>query len=153
MTNCTFCDIIAGHAPATIIYEDDTAIAFMDIKPINPGHLLIIPRTHATYLSDMDEATGAPLFAIAMRLAAAVRRSGLRCEGVDLFLADGEAAGQEVFHVHLHVIPRFRDDGFGFRFGPEYRVRSRSELDEAGARIQAALNRGAEVQGGRGTKE
>ncbi|MBU0493463.1 MAG: HIT family protein [Chloroflexi bacterium] len=141
MTDCIFCDIIAGQTPATVIYEDEVAIAFMDIQPINPGHLLVIPKVHATYLADMDEATGAHLFAVAMRLAAAVRRSGLRCEGIDLFLADGAEAGQEIFHVHLHVIPRFQGDGFGFRFGPNYRIRPpRADLDQAGARIRAELN-------------
>jgi histidine triad (HIT) family protein len=133
-------DIIAGRAPATGIYEDEVAVAFMDIQPINPGHLLVIPKAHATYLADLDEATGAHMFALAMRLADAVRRSGLRCEGIDLFLADGAAAGQEIFHSHLHVIPRFQGDGFGFRFGPNYRIRPpRAELDEAGARIRTAL--------------
>ena len=143
MTTCVFCDIIAGHTSATIVHQDDAAVAFMDIQPVNPGHVLIIPRTHATYLADLDEATGAHLFAVAMRVAAALRRSGLPCEGVNLFLADGESAGQEVFHVHLHVIPRFRSDGFGLRFGPDYRVRSRAELDEIGVRIRAALERGS----------
>ncbi len=150
MLHCVFCDVIAGRAPATVVYEDETAIALMDIRPVNPGHLLVIPRSHAAHLADLDETTGAHLFAVAMRMAAALRRSGLRCEGVNLFLADGEAAGQEVFHVHLHVLPRFRGDGFGLRFGPDYRVRSRAELEEAGARIRAAMkeqrSKGAEEQ-------
>jgi histidine triad (HIT) family protein len=146
VTDCKFCQIIAGQSPGTIVYQDDAAVAFMDIKPVNPGHVLVIPRVHATYLADLDEDAGAYLFAVAMRVAAALRRSDLPCEGVNLFLADGESAGQEVFHVHLHVIPRFKGDGFGLRFGPDYRVRSRAELDEAGARIREALGGAEEAE-------
>jgi histidine triad (HIT) family protein len=76
------------------------------------------------------------------RLAEALRASGLPCEGVNLFLADGEAAGQEVFHVHLHVFPRFAGDGFGFRFGPHYEERpTREALELAASRIRAAIKR------------
>lgn len=79
----------------------------MDIQPVNPGHVLIIPRAHAARLSELDDETGAHMFKIAMRISEALRRSGMKCEGINLFLVDGEAAFQEVFHVHLHVIPRF----------------------------------------------
>jgi diadenosine tetraphosphate (Ap4A) HIT family hydrolase len=94
-------------------------MSFMDIQPVNPGHLLVAPRVHAPSLARMDPEVGGWLFRVGMELAQAVRRSGIRCEGVNLFLADGAAAGQEVFHVHLHVIPRFSADGFGFQFGPD----------------------------------
>jgi histidine triad (HIT) family protein len=79
---------------------------------------------------------------VAHRMAAALRASGgaIRCEGVNLFLADGAAAMQEVFHVHLHVFPRWRGDGFGLRFGPHYAVRPRAELDAAAASLRAALD-------------
>lgn len=108
---CVFCDIIRGDAPASVVYADDQVVAFMDIQPVNPGHLLVVPRAHATYLVDLDEAVGGHLFQVGMRLAQAVRQVNVRCEGVDLFLADGEAAGQEILHVHLHIIPRFTGDG------------------------------------------
>jgi histidine triad (HIT) family protein len=115
-------------------YEDSQAIAFMDIQPVNPGHLLVIPRDHRPHLADIDEDMAGELMRIGHRLAAAVRSSGVRCEGVNLFLADGAAAMQEVFHVHLHVIPRFKGDGFGLRFGPEYHHRPpRAELDRVAA--------------------
>ena len=139
-TACTFCDIIRGQAPASIVYEDEQVLAFMDIRPVNPGHVLVVPRSHAGCLAEMETATGAHLFQVGMKLAEAVRRSGVRCEGVNLFLADGEAAGQEVFHVHLHVLPRFAGDGFGLRFGPDYlRLPQRSALDEVAANIRQAL--------------
>jgi histidine triad (HIT) family protein len=112
----------------------------MDIQPANPGHVLIVPNRHATYLADLDEESGAHMFRVAQRVAQALRHSGIRCEGVNLFLADGEAAGQEVFHVHLHVFPRFRGDGFGLRFGPHYPERpARAELDALAEKVRAAL--------------
>ncbi len=112
----------------------------MDIQPVNPGHVLVVPNRHATFLADLDEDTAAHMFRVGQRLAAALRRSGVRCEAVNLFLADGEAAGQEVWHVHLHVIPRYRGDGFGLRFGPGYGARPpRPELDEVARWIGDAL--------------
>jgi histidine triad (HIT) family protein len=144
VTLCVFCDIVRGKAPASVIYTDDRLMAFMDIQPVNPGHLLVVPRAHAAGLADLDAETGGHLFQVGMKLAAALRRSGVRCEGVDLFLADGEAAGQEIFHVHLHVLPRYRGDGFGFRFGPHYAHRpARAALDEVAAGIREALAAGA----------
>ena len=137
MPDCIFCQILAGASPASFVYRDDVCAAFMDIQPVNPGHVLVIPNTHAAYLADLHADTAAHLARITQRLAAAVRQSGVRCEGVNLFLADGEAAGQEVFHVHWHVIPRFAGDGFGFRFGPEYaNLPPRAALDELAARMR-----------------
>jgi histidine triad (HIT) family protein len=107
-----FCQIVAGESPASIFYEDDVALAFMTIGPVTVGHALIIPKRHAAYLADLDEDTGCHLWTIAQRTAAAIRRSGLKCEGINLFLADGEAAGQEISHVHVHVFPRYRGDPF-----------------------------------------
>lgn len=133
--DCIFCAIVAGSAPASIVYDDADLLAFMDIRPVTPGHLLIIPKRHAPFLADLDEATGARMFTVAMRLAQAVRASELRCEGINLFLADGEAAFQEVFHTHLHVIPRFVGDRF--RIDADWSVTpSRAELDEIAERVR-----------------
>ena len=118
-------------------------MAFMDVQPVTPGHLLVIPIEHATGLADLRPAVGAHLFAVAQRLAAAIRHSGLKADGINFFLADGEAAGQEVFHVHLHVFPRFAGDGFGLRFGPEYgKPVSRDRLDREAAAISEAATSG-----------
>jgi histidine triad (HIT) family protein len=137
---CVFCDIIEGLAPASVVYADGRVMAFMDIQPVNAGHLLVVPRVHAACLADLDDDAGGHLFQVGTRLAGAVQRSGVRCEGVNLFLADGEAAGQEVFHVHLHVIPRFPRDGFGFRFAPGYfRLPGRDALDRTASAIRHAL--------------
>ena len=136
---CGFCRIVAGKAEASFVYRDERVVAFMDTTPVTPGHLLVIPIGHAEYLSDLDPADGARVFEVAQRLAAAIRRSGLRCEGVNFFLADGEQAGQEVRHVHLHIIPRFRGDGFGPKFPPGYGQHpERSELDRIAAAIRTA---------------
>jgi histidine triad (HIT) family protein len=137
---CVFCRILAGELPGTIVYRDEQCAAFMDIQPVNPGHLLVVPLRHAPDLASLDPLVGARLFQVAQHLDAALRASGLRCEGVNLFLADGEAAMQEVLHTHLHVFPRYRGDGFGLRFGPEYATRPpRAALDDAASRIRAAL--------------
>ncbi len=140
MPECIFCHITAGAAPASLVYRDELCVAFMDIQPVNPGHLLIVPRTHAAQLAGLDAASAERLMTVAQRLGSALRQSSLQCEGVNLLLADGEAAGQEVFHVHLHVVPRFAGDGFGFRFAPGYHQRPpRADLDQAAALIRAAL--------------
>ncbi len=135
--DCIFCKIIRGEIPASIVYRDELAIAFMDIGPVNPGHLLVAPTSHAASLAELREEDGERMFAAAQRLVGALRRSGVRCEGVNLFLADGEVAGQEVFHVHLHVVPRFRGDPV--RFSWPRSQPSRDELNAHTAAIRSAL--------------
>ncbi|MDQ1328418.1 MAG: histidine triad family protein [Candidatus Poribacteria bacterium] len=137
MSNCIFCEIIAGKALASIVYQDDLVIAVMDIHPVNPGHLMVIPKKHVAYMDEMDENTGMHLFRIAMRLQQSIRKSGVRCEGINLFLADGEAASQEIFHLHLHVFPRFNGDSF--KIDADWSVNpSRQELDEVAKKINKA---------------
>ncbi|GCE45671.1 histidine triad (HIT) family protein [Thermosporothrix hazakensis] len=137
MSECIFCDIIAGKAPASMVYQDDQVCAFMTIGPINPGHVLIVPTQHFEKLTDMDEETGARLFAVTMRVAKALRRSGLRCEGLNLFLAEGEVAFQSVFHAHIHIIPRFSGDGFALLV--EEKEPPREELDQIAVQLREAL--------------
>jgi histidine triad (HIT) family protein len=143
--NCVFCRILSGEFPGAFVYRDAHCAAFMDIKPVTPGHLLVVPLNHATHLADLESAAAAHLMEVGHLLAGALRGSGLRCEGVNFFLADGEAAGQEVFHVHLHVFPRFPGDGFGLRFGPDYVERSRAELERSAESILQALGPGTAV--------
>ena len=136
-SDCIFCAIVAGRSPASVVHDDGDTLAFLDIRPVTPGHLLIVPKRHATYLADLDEATGGRLFQIGMRLAIALRSTDLRCDGVNLFLADGVAAGQEVFHVHLHVIPRFQGDDF--QIIADFSVHpSRATLDAVAEKIRSA---------------
>jgi histidine triad (HIT) family protein len=140
MTDCVFCRILAGELPGSFVYRDERVAAFMDIQPVNPGHLLVVPLAHAPYLADLDPNDGERMFRVAQRLGAALRASGVRCEGVNLFLADGEAAMQEVFHAHLHVFPRYPGDGFGLRFGAHYGTHPpREELDAVAEQVRAAV--------------
>jgi histidine triad (HIT) family protein len=132
--DCVFCRIVAGESPSSPVYDDDRVLAFMDINPATPGHLLVVPKRHATYLADLDREDGAAMFAAAQDLAQA-SRDALAADGVNLFLADGEIAGQEVFHVHLHVLPRQVGDGFGVR--AEFDHPERSVLEEQAVLIRA----------------
>jgi histidine triad (HIT) family protein len=141
VNDCIFCRILAGEIPGSFVFRDDHIAAFMDIRPVNAGHILVVPVRHAAYLADIDAETAAAVMRVGQNVAAGIRASGIQCEGINLFLADGEAAMQEIFHVHLHVFPRFAGDGFGLRFSPEYYTRraKREELDQTAARIRAAL--------------
>lgn len=132
-----FSDIIAGRAPASKVYEDDDVLAFMDIRPWTPGHLLVIPKVEARSLAELDPAVGGKMFQVAQQIAAALRTTEIVCEGVNFFLADGVAAGQEVFHVHLHVIPRFAGDGLSVRGRPT--SPQRADLDYLASSVRHSL--------------
>ena len=140
MENCIFCSILAGDLPSTIIYQDDICTGFMDIQPINSGHMIIIPNQHYIGLDDLPQETGQHIFTVGQKLARALKDSGLQCEGINFFLADGKAAMQEVFHFHLHVIPRYDGDGFGFQFSPRYaELPTRDELEKNAFHIKRSL--------------
>lgn len=138
MTDCIFCQILSGKAQASFVYEDTLVAAFMDIQPVNLGHLLVVPKRHASFIADVTTEEAAAMMQVAQRATAALRASTLRCEGVNLFLADGEAAMQEVFHAHLHVFPRYQGDNFGLRFAPEYYTRRlpRQDLDQQASELR-----------------
>ncbi len=140
MDGCVFCQIIAGESPASIFYEDDIVLGFMTIGPITTGHAMIIPKRHAAYLADLDEETGRHLWTITQCTAAAIRESAVRCEGINLFLADGEAAGQEIFHLHIHVFPRYAGDPFKVVIDRDVKP-SREELNQVAQQIRLAYDR------------
>jgi histidine triad (HIT) family protein len=138
--SCVFCRIVADQEKASFVYRDDKVTAFMDINPVNTGHMLVVPNRHFSNLVELNEAIGGHMFKVGQRLAQALRCSGLRCDGVNLFMADGAAAGQTVFHTHLHVIPRYTGDGFGFHFPASYdRETPRGDLDSTAAKVQGAI--------------
>jgi len=110
--SCIFCDIADGRDEASVVFADDTVVAFMDRFPATQGHLLVVPRAHAASLEDLDAADGTRVWSVGHRLARAVRRSGIPCQGVNILVCDGAAALQTVFHFHLHVIPRSKGDGW-----------------------------------------
>jgi histidine triad (HIT) family protein len=100
-----------------------------------------VPRRHVEGLGELEPAAGGRMFEVAQKVAAALRTSDIRCEGINLFLADGEVAMQEVFHAHLHVIPRFEGDGFGLKYGPTNFMRlPREELDRAARAIRRGMS-------------
>jgi histidine triad (HIT) family protein len=135
---CIFCAILKGDLPASYVYEDDIAVSIMDINPVTPGHLLVLPRRHLPDLVDLDDENAAHMMNVARRLAAGLRESDRTIEGVNLYLADGPIAGQEVAHAHLHVIPRRVADGF--RLNINYgEPPTREELEATAARVAAAL--------------
>ena len=107
--DCIFCRIVAGELPAQIIAEDERTVTFMDINPATRGHALVVPRTHAL---DLHAVSAEDLYACALaaqRLAGRVR-DRLGADGINLLNSTGQAAWQTVFHFHIHVIPRYRDD-------------------------------------------
>jgi diadenosine tetraphosphate (Ap4A) HIT family hydrolase len=142
-TNCIFCRIVRGQAEASIVYEDDTVVAFLDAHPVAEGHTLVVPRRHASDLENLDDLSAAGLLSAGRRIGLGLR-SALGADGVNLHMADGEAAGQTVFHVHLHVIPRRSGDGFGLRipFGTRP-TPDRASLQTVAGRLRQAVGESA----------
>ncbi len=123
------------------MFRDDLVTVFMDIHPVNPGHLLVVPNEHASGIDGVPEAAYARMFIVGRRMARALRRSGLRCEGVNLLLADGAAAGQDVFHSHLHVIPRFPGNPGNVGMHADFSTAaSRDALDGQAEAIRGSLD-------------
>jgi histidine triad (HIT) family protein len=133
--DCIFCQIIEGTAEASVVYRDELVTAFMDISPVVEGHTLVIPNYHTSGLDRLDAEHSAAMMQVGTRIANAMPSSGLRCEGSNLFLANGRIAGQTVFHVHLHVIPRYAGDPFKIQI--EAFGRGRPSREELGAQAGA----------------
>jgi diadenosine tetraphosphate (Ap4A) HIT family hydrolase len=137
--SCIFCDIVAGAAPAHRVYEDEHVLAFMDIRPMSPGHTLVVPKQHASGLQDLDPDLGALVFQAAHRIALALRHSTLRVDGVNLVLSDGRAAMQTVFHVHIHALPRRNGDKL--RLASRALLRRPGDLTVTGQQVRDGLAR------------
>ena len=136
---CTFCDIIHGAGEVSLCYEDAEALAFMDIQPVNAGHVLVVPRKHYETLADVPRQLAMHLFDISMRLADVVRQV-TGCKDLNLVVNSGAEAGQDVFHYHVHVIPRRAGDGFDVPLPFEgSEMPDRTQLDAMAARIIASL--------------
>ena len=112
MDDCIFCQIVAGDIPSRTVYEDDDVFAFLDVNPLAPGHTLVIPKEHYETLGDMPGDPGADVMAAVHRIAPVVE-DAVDADGSTVAFNNGEAAGQEVPHVHCHVVPRFQGDGLG----------------------------------------
>ncbi len=136
MNDCIFCAIVEGVAQASVVYEDDLAVAFLDLSPVHSGHALVVPRTHYVDLTASPTELAGHLMSVAQMLAPRIVRV-VGATGFNVWTANGASAGQEVFHLHLHVLPRFDDDAFGLRFPKSYpRETGRNELDALAAQIR-----------------
>jgi histidine triad (HIT) family protein len=109
MAECIFCAIVARHIPSTVVAEHAQALAIMDINPANDGHVLVLPKPHSTDLFDLPPDVGTDIMQLCLRVAKALKAS-LQPDGLNLLQANGEVAGQEVFHTHFHLLPRWRGD-------------------------------------------
>ena len=136
---CPFCDLIRGAGEVSMCYEDTDVVAFMDIQPVNAGHVLVVPREHYESLEDIPHSLATHLFEVAMLLAPVVKHVG-DADGLNILVNSGAAAGQDVFHYHVHVIPRCPEDGFDvpLPFGGS-QMPDRTVLDANAARIISAL--------------
>lgn len=136
MTDCIFCKIIDGTIPSTKVYEDEHVLAFMDILPVTKGHVLLIPKTHRENLYEMAEDEAARLFAVAPKIANAIKAE-FQPAGMNLLQNNGAFAGQAVFHFHLHFIPRYGEtDGFQPTFESKEAQFPASALTEIAAGIR-----------------
>jgi histidine triad (HIT) family protein len=133
-----FCSIVEGEGPAEIVFEDDRSLAFLDVRPLFPGHTLLVPKEHHETLSDLPTEQVGPLFENAQTLARAVQ-AAMGAEGT--FVAMNNKVSQSVPHLHVHVVPRRRKDGLRGFFWPRHRYKT-GEMEAAGRSIRDALERG-----------
>ena len=136
--NCLFCRIVSGEVPATVVYEDDVSFAFLDHRPLFPGHTLLVPREHVETLGELPAPLVEPYFKAAQLLARAVE-SGLEAEGT--FVAMNNRVSQSVPHLHVHVVPRRRKDGLKGFFWPRTKYKDEDEMKVAQKKIASALKR------------
>lgn len=136
MTDCVFCKIVAGQIPATKVAEDEACVAFMDIGQVNPGHVLVAAKAHAENVYALDEAQAAGIARAVVRISRAIR-AAFAPEGLSVYQANGAAAGQTVFHYHVHLVPRHANDGMAFTWPVQNPPRE--ALEAHAARIRAAL--------------
>jgi len=136
MSDCVFCKIVEGQIASTKVHEDALTLAFMDIGEVNPGHVLVAVKPHVENIFGLDDTLAAAVFQTAARVARAVERA-YSPEGVTLYQANGAAAGQTVNHFHLHLVPRYNNDGMRLTWPANYP--SREQLEANAAKLRAAL--------------
>lgn len=136
MSECIFCRIVAGQIPATVVHEDGETLAFMDIGQVNPGHVLVALKRHAENIFALDEAGAAAVFRTAARVARAIR-AAFEPQGLSVYQANGKAAGQTVFHFHIHLVPRLEGDGMALTW--PVKNPPREKLVDYAERIKARL--------------
>ena len=138
MADCLFCRIVSGELPATIVYEDANAVAFLDHRPLFHGHTLLVPRQHVETLGELPSESVGPYFAAAQLLSRAVE-SAMDAEGT--FVAMNNRVSQSVPHLHVHVVPRRKKDGLKGFFWPRTKYQGDEEMEEVKKKITAALKK------------
>ncbi len=133
---CLFCKIVMGDVPSAKVYEDEYVFAFLDLNPINIGHTLVIPKMHSVSLCDTPDETLAHLAPVMKKLAIAIK-SALKADGINIEMNNDPAAGQLIFHSHIHIIPRFKGDGF--KHWTSARPYNTGEMAEVAQKISAVI--------------
>ena len=136
MSDCVFCRIVARQIPATVVHEDEHTLAFMDLGQVNPGHVLVAVKRHAENLYALDDAQAGAVLQAAARVARAIR-DAFAPQGLSVYQANGKAAGQTVFHYHVHLVPRHEGDGMALTW--PVKNPPREKLEEYAAKIKALL--------------
>jgi histidine triad (HIT) family protein len=136
MSECIFCRIVARQIPATVVHEDEHTLAFMDIGQVNPGHVLVAVKKHADNIFALDDVQAAAVFRSAAKVARAIR-AAFEPQGLSVYQANGKAAGQTVFHLHLHLVPRYEGDGMALSW--PVKNPPREKLVEYAEKIKARL--------------
>jgi histidine triad (HIT) family protein len=135
--NCVFCRIMAKEIPASIVYEDGETLAFMDLGQVNPGHVLVALKAHAENLYALDDAQAAAVFRSAARVARAIR-AAFNPQGLSVYQANGTPAGQTVFHLHIHLVPRHEGDGMALSW--PVKNPPREKLEEYASKIKREID-------------
>ncbi len=136
MSDCVFCRIVARQIPATVVHEDEHTLAFMDLGQVNPGHVLVAVKQHAENLYALDDAQAGAVLRAAARVARAIR-AAFAPDGLSVYQANGKAAGQTVFHYHVHLVPRHEGDGMALTW--PVKNPPRESLEAYAAKIRASL--------------
>jgi histidine triad (HIT) family protein len=136
---CRFCEIIAGRSAAAVVLDEEHAVGFLDVRPVFPGHVLLVPRVHFETLADLPADAVGPLFLTVGRLTVAVE-AAMEAEGT--FVAVNNKVSQSVPHLHVHVVPRRRKDGLRGFFWPRTRYTDDADMEQVAARIRDALRGG-----------
>ncbi len=138
MEDCVFCKIVNGQEHSILVYEDGHSIGFLDSYPLNPGHTLVIPKKHYSTMEMMPPEEVGRLFVSVARVMQAVRKA-TKADGINIGQSNGAAASQEVFHMHVHIIPRFTDDSPGGLTFPERKKMTVAEREAVGNKIKRSI--------------
>ncbi len=129
MSDCLFCKIVAGEIPSYKIYEDKNYLAFLDINPVNKGHILVIPKEHSRNILEMENNLSGEMMILIKKLGKQLKEK-LNADGINIISNIDAPAGQIIFHTHIHIIPRFKGDGFKHWEGTEYQKNEAEKIQK-----------------------